>query len=1223
MAEKNETDNILDVSLLQQVQDTFSSMTNVASVMVDGRGEFVTVPSGAANLCVFMQQEDPRVQAFLRPHIQPQQTQQALTVTKCPQSGAVTASVSLTDPALVACWVVGPVRLEQAPVTEEFIELPQEACLTGDFEEIPFVSKKQWQAIMAFLQSLSQTMAELAGARQTLSASREALQKITAQYEHTAALFREFVDSAAVGMYVADYYTGEILMVNRLFIEPFGSEDVVLGKKCWELLGSEGTQDFCSYCRRKELLDENGQPAAAIQWELYREKEDMLLRVSSQAIHWVDGRLAHMLTYLDVTNELKMRQQLEKLAFFDNQFGLPNAIKLQQDMDGRTDFSACYFVCMDIVALRRVNEAYSRAAGDALLRAVTDWFKSQNFRCQAVYRVEGDQFCLFFSGVESSYTVEVANAIKARFNLEWGLHVNGQPIAVSVETVVAVVELEHTSPKDDDMLSFLEKVVDTARRTEDGMVVYTPEMDLRRQQQMHMELSLRNCVNHGMQGFDVHFQPIVDPTTGTWKALEALCRWTDPQTGKNVPPLYFIPEAEQLGLIRKVGIFALEKAISCCAKWGLSNLPGFFLSVNLSADQVLDKRFIERVTGLLKQYDFPGENLVLEVTENIRFTFDSHTTNVIEKLRFRGVRFSLDDFGTGYSSFNNLKNIPVSILKTEREFINGIEQDNYMQYFFYSMAELAHAADMRLVAEGVETQEQLDIILKNGADYVQGFLFSKPLPSHEVEANLQKFTSVDPSFYKLYSKRLTKEQIFSGRDEYSNSPGLYRLLNECMQIMMSQIDSKAAIDNVLAVVGQYFKVSRSFAFLKELDVFPQSQFEWCANGITPFSAYILATTPRYELEEWWQLLEQDGIIIAADRAILPVSIQDTLSRQKTSAIAVMPLFDEETMIGYAGFDCKGKREWLPEEILLLRNLCAIMSSAVKRSRLQQQLHLNDMLFADAMSTIQMPMMVTDLQTDEIIWINDSMKQLSERSVVPHSSKCYEVLHGLESRCEDCGKDQWHKTGGLACVMERYDPKHDRYLMEYNNQINWKGGKPVHLLYAVDITEIKRAQEKLAYFASTDALTGSKSRNSLMQELSLALERAHSQDTPVSIVFIDVDKLKFVNDTYGHSFGDQLLVGTVSAIRAILGDGGVVGRYGDDEFIAVLPGKTAQQATQLLESVRSSIVYDEVTHKTQLDFSFSYGVVDSSELPFTEGEKLVNAYINLADDRMRSSKKKEA
>lgn len=398
-----------------------------------------------------------------------------------------------------------------------------------------------------------------------------------------------------------------------------------------------------------------------------------------------------------------MRDELVYIAYYDRKMDLPNSEKLLQDIrEVKSSKGLLYLVAFDIFQLRRLNDAYGRALVDELLGAIVDWVGRQGYPGATLYRIEGDEFALLIKNSSEARASEVADSLFERFETPWTLPMDGEELHILCGASVSVVYAGRVQ-QHKDILNLIERTIEVARET--GQVaIHNEEMDRAAAEHLQLEMSLKACVNNGMEGFDVHFQPIVDPAAGLWRGLESLCRWESPELGR-IPPPVFIREAEQLGLIDRIGLWVLRTAVARCKAWQLDELERFFVSVNLSPLQLANEKLPAQVAAILREYQWPGEKLTLEITESEEVYFGGRTRDIIDQLRFNGIRISLDDFGTGYSSFMNLRNLPASFIKTEREFIRDIEQDSYMQYFFSIMTELSHATDMKLIAEGVETRE--------------------------------------------------------------------------------------------------------------------------------------------------------------------------------------------------------------------------------------------------------------------------------------------------------------------------------------------------------------------------------------------------------------------------------------------------------------------------------------------------------------------------------------
>jgi diguanylate cyclase (GGDEF)-like protein len=560
----------------------------------------------------------------------------------------------------------------------------------------------------------------------------------------SAEALRKFVDSAAVYIYVVDYETDEILMVNNFYAGTLGvARERMEGHRCWEFV--TGPEDGpCSFCPRDMDLDGNGLLNSSPQTtEAYNPTLGIWGRCTGQAIEWVDGRQAHIITIIDVSNEKLLREELSRLAYYDKYMNLPNRTKLEKDLAERPRGNYC-IIAFDYIALRYINDAYGRNAGDALMNATINWIKSFNLQDFEIYRVDGDEFCLLFDHADMMSASGLADRLYERFQDSWEIQSGNEDTFISCKIAACIIDGRTGFESPEAILSIIDRTLQISKETA-TVSVYDQEMDSILKRDLQMEISLKNCVTNGMEGFEVYFQPIVDPRRGTWLGLEALCRWESPDFGR-IPPLIFIRMAEQIGLINTLGYWVLNKAITVCARLKLHEITDFFLDVNLSPSQMSDESLISKVLMSLQQNNFPGRNLALEVTENEELNAVDFSRTTIERLQALEIHLALDDFGTGYSNFNNLKSLPVTILKTEKQFIDDIVVDEYQQHLSYLLVELAHAAEMKLIAEGVETKEQMMQLMKNGADYYQGYLFSKPLTEQALEMNIERFKTVDPIF---------------------------------------------------------------------------------------------------------------------------------------------------------------------------------------------------------------------------------------------------------------------------------------------------------------------------------------------------------------------------------------------------------------------------------------------------------------------------------------------
>lgn len=232
--------------------------------------------------------------------------------------------------------------------------------------------------------------------------------------------------------------------------------------------------------------------------------------------------------------------------------------------------------------------------------------------------------------------------------------------------------------------------------------------------------------------FAVHYQPQIDLRSGRIVGVEALCRWIDPEFGM-ISPAEFIPVAEETGLIVPIGEFVLHTACAQGVAWREAGITPMTIAVNLSARQFQQSDLEARITHILDQTRLWPAELDLEITESHAMLDADFTLNVLKDLKAMGVRLSIDDFGTGYSSLGYLKQFPIDTIKIDRSFVKDLAADAKDAAIVSAVIVLAHSLGLGVVAEGVETREQLDILKLHQCDRMQGFLFSRPLPAAECE----------------------------------------------------------------------------------------------------------------------------------------------------------------------------------------------------------------------------------------------------------------------------------------------------------------------------------------------------------------------------------------------------------------------------------------------------------------------------------------------------------
>jgi diguanylate cyclase (GGDEF)-like protein len=446
-------------------------------------------------------------------------------------------------------------------------------------------------------------------------------------------------------------------------------------------------------------------------------------------IFWDENTDSLWLVGHDLSQMRELETQLRQQASHDELTGLPNRTVLAERLEarieasrqGKTRFSA---VGIDLDGFKRVNDAMGHFAGDQLLREIANRIKACLRESDTVCRTGGDEFFLVLPEVSDP---ENAKATCARVleAIRRPVMIQGVPAYVSASIGIALFP-EHGSTASDlvqhaDLAMYQAKALGKNR-----ISIFESELRATSSLQMSLEAAMHQGLRDGE--FMVYYQPLVD-SLGNIKGCEALLRWCRPD-GSWISPAEFIPVAESTGLITVLGDYVLRTAAMQLRLFDESGLPGLFMSVNVSPRQLRSPNFDAKLTRALEISGIEPSRLVLEITENMLMGGPDRSQALLRGIAATGVRISLDDFGTGYSCLAYLKTYPISGIKVDRSFLAELASDVVSQAIVRAILELARALQLYTVIEGVETQEQSDVLQAMKADYLQGYLFSRPVPPH-------------------------------------------------------------------------------------------------------------------------------------------------------------------------------------------------------------------------------------------------------------------------------------------------------------------------------------------------------------------------------------------------------------------------------------------------------------------------------------------------------------
>ena len=430
------------------------------------------------------------------------------------------------------------------------------------------------------------------------------------------------------------------------------------------------------------------------------------------------------------------QERLDFLSNYDTLTGLPNRTlfieRAAQWLAGREqDNRAMSLVILNIERFRNINEMLGRHGGDELLKQVAQRLESAFGDRNSLARLGADSFGVQMRGIND--TRAVAHALEDRIQAAFRgvFRVHGHELHVSAKSGVAIAPGDGTDA--DALFRNAEAALKNARAGNDSYLFYSTAMNARAAQALLLETRLRRAVEGGQ--FVLYYQPKLNLQDRSLAGLEALIRWNSPE-GTVIPPGVFIPILEQTGLIVEVGRWALQQALIQHRTWTERGFKVPRIAVNVSAVQLQRRDFADVVIGVLQDQGDASDALELEITESVMMKDVETSGKKFMLLRGLGVHIAMDDFGTGYSALAILARLPINTLKIDRSFIIGMAENPQDFGIVTAIIGLAHSLDLRVCAEGVETEEQANLLTLLNCDEAQGYLFSKPVPAAEVEALL-------------------------------------------------------------------------------------------------------------------------------------------------------------------------------------------------------------------------------------------------------------------------------------------------------------------------------------------------------------------------------------------------------------------------------------------------------------------------------------------------------
>jgi diguanylate cyclase (GGDEF)-like protein/PAS domain S-box-containing protein len=449
--------------------------------------------------------------------------------------------------------------------------------------------------------------------------------------------------------------------------------------------------------------------------------------------------LSEMSANMSFALELIAKQdRISYLALYDTLTGLPNRTlfheRLTQAIDGaRRAGAPLALALLDLERFKAINDTLGQGVGDRVLQQVAQRLRESAGDIQRLARLGNDVFALMFQDIAS--VEDVARRLEASAAKFFGVpfQVDGREVRLAGKAGIAVYPDDGADA--DALFRNAEASLKRAKETGERYLFYAPHINARVSEQVELEHRLRRAVDNGE--LFLHYQPKVDMASRAVVGVEALLRWQQPGEAGLVSPARFVPVLEQTGLIFEAGRQAVAAASATFRRWQVAGLTAPRIAVNVSALQLRRKSFVEDITSALRDMGADGGGIDLEITESLLMSDVDESIRKLRALRETGMHIALDDFGTGYSSLAYLSKLPVDTLKIDRGFVRGMTEKSEDTSIISIIISLAQALRLKTVAEGVESEQQAQLLRLLRCDQAQGYLFSPPVAAERIEAQLK------------------------------------------------------------------------------------------------------------------------------------------------------------------------------------------------------------------------------------------------------------------------------------------------------------------------------------------------------------------------------------------------------------------------------------------------------------------------------------------------------
>ncbi|HEX5805084.1 MAG TPA: EAL domain-containing protein [Macromonas sp.] len=545
-------------------------------------------------------------------------------------------------------------------------------------------------------------------------------------------LERVIIDAAPDGMLLVDQQ-GCIRMTNRALenMSGYGAHELV--GQTLEIFLPPHIRQAHAQLMRGFFLDPTERPMGVRDLRLYR-RDGTMLPVDIALNHCVIGQELCVVAFVrDLSRVKRLEDQMQYLAAHDSLTGLANRWQFMRHLDMALAQSSrlqrpVVLLLLDLDDFKVINDGHGHAVGDMVLIETAKRLKGVLRAGDLLARLGGDEFTVLLSGILRPEDAEpVAQKLLAA--LAEPYRVNGYEVSPGASLGIACAPDD--APDAETLMRYADMAMYHAKDAGRNQYArYMPALGRLREERGRLHEKLKHALKHGELA--LHYQPQVDVRTGEMVGVEALLRWHDPELGQ-VPPARFVPVAESTGLMLPLGDWVLETACRQLAAWRQEGLH-LRMAINLSVQQFRQHDLCERLTQLLRAHELPPQAVELEITESEAMSDPEQARTTLMRLSALGVGLALDDFGTGHSSLSYLKLLPIDRLKIDRSFVAQIHDSQGGDTLVRAIVALAQTLGKEVVAEGVETPEQLQFLQRQGCEYYQGWLYAKAMPAADITA---------------------------------------------------------------------------------------------------------------------------------------------------------------------------------------------------------------------------------------------------------------------------------------------------------------------------------------------------------------------------------------------------------------------------------------------------------------------------------------------------------